>query len=174
MYSAVSWATVLTALTPKRAVGRVWIARALVAVLVVLLAVLLFTGTFARFVSDDGSWAWLQILLLIAVVLTIGAAWVMVAGTIALGRLDRLPPYLGAVAFTVLSLPLILGGLAIGLLLGIYLLLEDAPTGFKALRERRKKTKDPDAPRAERREAAQAAQALDVGAASAAIEVPQP
>jgi hypothetical protein len=74
----------------------------------------------------------------------------MLAGVVALGRADRLLPFLGAAAFTVVSLPLILGGLAIGVLLVAYLVVEDAPTGFKAFRRRRRTSRKPEAPRAER------------------------
>ena len=135
MYSAVSWATVLTVLTAKRATARIWLGRIMAALLVVAIVAALLTGAFDPFVSDDGSWAWLQIIAVVVVVTAIGSAWLMLAGVVALGRTDRLLPYLGAAAFTVISLPLIVGGLAIGLLLGVYLVLEDAPTGFKATPE---------------------------------------
>jgi hypothetical protein len=163
MYSAVSWATVLTVLTAKRATGRVWIGRAMAALLVVAIVVALLTGAFDPFVSDDGSWAWLQIAGIVVVVTAIGSAWLMIAGVVALGRADRLLPFLGAAAFTVVSLPLIIGGLAIGVLLVIYLVLEDLPTGFKAFRTRWKLGKTPGAPRAERKEAV--ARAVDAAAA---------
>ena len=163
MYSAVSWATVLTVLTAKRATARIWLGRIMAALLVVAIVAALLTGAFDPFVSDDGSWAWLQIIAVVVVVTAIGSAWLMLAGVVGLGRTDRLLPYLGAAAFTVISLPLIVGGLAIGLLLGVYLVLEDAPTGFKAFRKRWKLGKSPDAPRTERKEAV--ARAQEVAAA---------
>ena len=97
--------------------------------------------------------------------MAIGSAWLMLAGVVALGRADRLLPYLGAAAFTVVSLPLIVGGLAIGLLLGAYLVVEDAPTGFKAIRKRWKLGKSPDAPATERKEAVARAQEAAAGSA---------
>jgi hypothetical protein len=153
MYSAVSWATVITVITAKKATTRVWLGRLLAALFVVAVLVALFTGAFDPFVSDDGSWAWLQILAVIVGVVAIGSAWLILAGVVALGRSDRLLPYLGAAAFTVVSLPLILGGLAIGVLLASYLIVEDAPTGFKATRRRLKLGKSPGAPREERKAA---------------------
>ena len=158
MYSAVTWGTVLTVLTAKRATTRVWIGRALVALLVVAILAAFLTGAFDPFVSDDGSWAWLQIAGVVVVVTAIASAWLMIAGVVALGRADRLLPFLGAAAFTVVSLPLIVGGLAIGILLTCYLVLEDLPTGFKAFRKRWKLGKSPNAPRAERKEAVARAQ----------------
>jgi hypothetical protein len=164
MYSAVSWATVLTVLTAKRAISRIWLGRIMAALLVVAIVVALLTGAFDPFVSDDGSWAWLQVIAVVVAVMAIGSAWLMLAGVVALGRADRVLPYLGAAAFTVISLPLIIGGLAIGLLLGAYLVVEDAPTGFKAIRKRWKLGKSPDAPRTERKEAL--ARAQEAAAAS--------
>ena len=118
MYSAVSWATVITVITAKKATTRIWLGRLMAALFVVAVIVAaLFTGAFDPFVSDDGSWAWLQILAVVVGVMAIGSAWLILAGVVALGRADRLLPYLGAAAFTVISLPLILGGLAIGVLL---------------------------------------------------------
>jgi hypothetical protein len=158
MYAAVSWATVLTVLTAKSATPRIWLGRIMAALLVVAIVAALLTGAFDPFVSDDGSWAWLQVIAVVVAVVAIGSAWLMLGGVVALGRADRLLPYLGAAAFTVVSLPLIIGGLAIGLLLGAYLVVEDAPTGFKAIRKRWKLGKSPDAPRTERKEALARAQ----------------
>jgi hypothetical protein len=157
MYDAVSWATVLTVLTTRRANGGVWLARVLILLLVVALIVLLASGALGDLVDADGTARWFQVGAVVTVLFTIAAAWVMLCGALALGRADRLLPYLGAGGFTVLSLPLIVGGLAVGVLLVLYLLIEDIPSGLGNLRARLRQRGKPDNPRQQRLEATEQA-----------------
>lgn len=129
MWSAVSWATLVTSLWPGRSskgtlrkIGRVVVAAGGLAV-VALVALLWETGV-------------LRAVLLVLAGSTGLAAVVMVAGYIALGRWDRWLVYLAAFGMTVASLPLLVTGGVIGILLVLYLLFEDAFSGFRATRAR--------------------------------------
>ena len=128
MWSAVSWATLLTSLWPGRSskaalrtIGRVLVVAGAVAV--VALVALLWTGGIG------------SVLLVVGGATALAAA-VMVAGYVALGRWDRWLVYLAAFGMTVASIPLIVVGALIGILLVLYLLFEDAFSGFRATRER--------------------------------------
>ena len=150
MWSAVSWATLLTSLWPGRSskaaprtIGRVVVVAGALAVLA--LVVLLWPG-------GVGS------VLLVAGGATALAGVVMVAGYVALGRWDRWLVYLAAFGMTIASIPLIVVGAVIGILLVLNLLFEDAFSGFRATRARERRlwsrpSTAAETPRAERIEA---------------------
>jgi hypothetical protein len=121
MWSAVSWATIITSLIPGRrskpVAKRLGRAITIVAVVALLVALAL---------RHDGT--------ALAVALLGVPAAVIVGGTVALGRRDRVVPYAGAYVLTVLASPLLAIGLALALVLYVYFFVEDAFSGFPALR----------------------------------------
>lgn len=144
MWSAVSWATLFTSLWPGRArrAALRWIGRAVAvvgAVAVVVAAVV---------AASVIGW------LLGAIAF---GAVVMGGGYVALGRWDRWLVYLAAFGMSIASLPLVVVGAVIGVLLVGYLLFEDLFSGFRATRARVRrlwsKPSAPVTPREERMEA---------------------
>ncbi|MGH8986581.1 MAG: DUF1353 domain-containing protein [Acidimicrobiia bacterium] len=128
MWSAVSWATLLTSLWPGRSskaalrmTGRVIVVAGALAVLA--LVALLWPGGIGSVLFVVGG-------------ATALAAVVMLAGYVALGRWDRWLVYLAAFGMTVASIPLIVVGAVIAVMLALYLLFEDAFSGFRATRAR--------------------------------------
>ena len=154
MYSAVSWATVLTVLTAKKATTRVWLGRLMAALLVVAILVaaahrrlrplrerrreLGVAADRRRRRRRRGD--------------RVGVADARGRGGPRVAPIGSCPTSVRQRSRSS-RCPLILGGLAIGVLLASYLVVEDAPTGFKAIRKRWKLGKSPDAPRDERKEA---------------------
>jgi hypothetical protein len=121
MWTAVSWATLITSLVPgrrsksvARRVGRVIVVVALVAIVALLV------------VQHDRA-------AVVVAGLLVPAA-VLVGGTVALGRGDRVLPYLLAYGLTLLFSPLLALGLGLGLALYLYLFLEDLFAGLPAIR----------------------------------------
>ena len=136
MWTAVTWATLVTAIVPGRATNA---SRRVVAALVLVVTLVagwlaLRAGWWGDVVWGD--WAWLRgiacVWLIVAVVSLAGLA----AGYVALGRWDRWWDLLIVWGMTVASVPLVAAGLAIAALLVLYLLVEDAFNGFRSLRAR--------------------------------------
>jgi hypothetical protein len=121
MWTAVSWATLITSLVPGRRskpvgrrVGRVIVLAALVAIVALLVA----RHDLAALVVGG---------------LVVPAA-VLAGGIVALGRGDRVRPYVFAYGLTLLFSPLLALGLGLGLALYLYLFLEDLFAGLPAIR----------------------------------------
>jgi Protein of unknown function (DUF1353) len=138
MWSAVSWATLVTCLRTGRASKRAqtWAGRLLLAILVVGAIVLASLGTFDGIVEGLPGPTWLCIGIVAVLGTTALELAVLVAGYIAQGRWDRWLVYLGAFGFTAVSFPLIVTAAALTVLLGGYLLFEDAWSGFSGTRAR--------------------------------------
>ena len=121
MWGAVSWATLITALTPGRRSTPVsrWIGRILV-----ILAMLV--GLFALIAQHD-------LTAVIEAAVAIPAA-VIAGGTIALGRTDRILEYLAAFFLTMLFSPLLALGLVLGIALYAYFFVEDLFAGLPGTR----------------------------------------
>ena len=122
MWGAVSWATLITSLVPGRRsnpvlcrVGRIVTMVALIALLVTL------------FLRRD-------VAALVATLVLAPAAF-LAGGTIALGRRDRIGPYLGAYLLTLVFSPLLASGVVLGALLYLYFFFEDLAAGFPAIRK---------------------------------------
>ena len=67
--------------------------------------------------------------------LVLAPAAFTVGGTIALGRRDRIGPYLGASLLTLVFLPLLASGVVLGVALYGYFFLEDVFSGLPAIRK---------------------------------------
>ncbi len=134
MWSAVSWATLATCLRTGRASKRAQTlaGRLLLAVLVVGTIVLASVGTFDGTVDALPDPAWLRVGIVAVAGVTALELAVLVAGYLAQGRWDRWLVYLGAFGFTAVSFPLIVTAAVLSVLLGGYLLFEDAWSGFSA------------------------------------------
>jgi hypothetical protein len=137
MWSAVSWATIVSSIYPgpSKPTVRTWLARLILGVpaLALLLALLtLGPGPLLRPLWPHG-----QILRLLTIAAGVGVAalWVMVAGVVALGRADRLSTYLVAVLITAVASPLLAAGAAISLLFLLYVVVEEIATGCNGLRK---------------------------------------
>jgi hypothetical protein len=145
MWSAVNWATLFTSVWPGRRSRPVrrWLGRVLLLVGVVDVVLVVRTGV----IGDVGPVA-------LPVVAAGVAAVAMLAGFVALGRWDRWLVCLAGLGMTVASLPLLVAGGMVGLLLVFYLLFEDAFSGFSTLRHYRRRRAT--VPRAERIAAVQA------------------
>jgi hypothetical protein len=121
MWTAVSWATLFTSLTVGRESRRAnrWAGLGVLAAGIGL-AVAWFLG------ADPGGWSVL-----------VGAcafvALLLVAGTIALGRLRRVGSAFAIYPLTLLFSPFVVLGFVLAMVLVVYLLVEDAPT-FPATR----------------------------------------
>ncbi|HEX2241097.1 MAG TPA: DUF1353 domain-containing protein [Actinomycetota bacterium] len=121
MWTAVSWATLLTSLVPGRRSKPVlrWSGRAVAALAVVALAF------FALRRHDPVAY----------VAVGVGhPAGFLLAGAIGLGRADRVGAFLIVYVLTMAFSPLLAPGIVVGLVLYGYLLLEDAIAGFPAIR----------------------------------------
>lgn len=121
MWGAVSWATMMTSLVPGRRsnprlrwIGRIVVVVALVALLVALV------------VERD--------LETVVASIIVAPAVVMVGGTIALGRRDRVLPYVLAYLLTLLFSPLLAIGFALGVALYVFFFVEDVFAGLPATR----------------------------------------
>ncbi|MCU1351211.1 MAG: hypothetical protein JWM05_420, partial [Acidimicrobiales bacterium] len=112
MWGAVSWATLMTSLVPGRgsAPANRWIGRFIAA-----------AGVVASLANLAGHRD--RLALVVVVIGVLGA--VLVGGTIALKRPDRIVPYLGMGALTLLASPLLVIGAALGLVVYGYTFLED-------------------------------------------------
>lgn len=121
MWVAVSWATLITSLVPGRRSKSVLrqVGRAIVVVGLVALIVLLVVQHDVAAVVAAGS---------------LVPAAVLVGGTSALGRWDRVLPYLLAYVLTLLFSPLLALGLILGLALYVYFFVEDVFAGLPATR----------------------------------------
>lgn len=121
MWSAVSWATLMTSLVPGRRSKPVArkLGRALAVAAMAAAAVnLVIAANWAAL-----GWAGLVI-----------PAGVAAGGTVALGRSDRLGLYAGAYAMTVAFSPLLLMGGVVAVLLYVYLFIEDVLAGLPGTR----------------------------------------
>jgi hypothetical protein len=151
MWGAVSWATLWTSLWTGRASRPVlrWLGRAMLLVAAIAGGVLVWAGAVGLFVGG-GDWKWLRITALVIVAAAAVAGVVLAAGYVAQGRWDRWLVYLAAFGMTVASLPLLVAGATIALLLVFYVLFEDAFSGFRATRARLRRlfSKGPSAPTA--------------------------
>jgi hypothetical protein len=120
MWAAVSWTTLIMSFLPGRRDDPMrWVSRIVVA--------LALAAAIAGLVAEFG-----VITLIAAVVLVLGA--VDFGGLLALGRADRVLPYLVVLGVTIVFAPLLAMGVALGVVLYAYLLLEDALGGFPAIR----------------------------------------
>lgn len=121
MWAAVSWATLFTCLAvgrESRKVGRV---------LGMVVLVLSVVGLGTLLVTRWGTAAW-------AVVALATPAAVLLAGTIALGRRRRFVSAIAIYALTMVFSPLLLLGAGLGVVLLVYLVIEDVFEGFAGLR----------------------------------------
>lgn len=128
MWTAVSWATLVTSLRTGRSSrkGLQWVGRAVLLAGVAAAVVLFFTGRFGALLDLSLGWKWLRVVAL-AYVLWAGIALVVLAaGYVAQGRWDRGPVYLFALLLTVAALPLLAPLLILLLFLALFLLIEDA------------------------------------------------
>jgi hypothetical protein len=121
MWGAVSWATLITSLVPGRRsnpllrrVGRGIVALGLLALFAVVA------------VHRD--------LATLAATSAVGPAVVMAGGTIALGRRDRMFPYVLVYLLTLMFSPLLAIGLVLGVALYLYFFVEDVFAGLPATR----------------------------------------
>jgi hypothetical protein len=121
MWTAVSWATLLTSLVPGRRSKPVlrWVGRGAVLCSLVALAVL--------FALRPGRSSLAEVLLLLP-------AAVLVGGTLALGRGDRARTYPVVYVLTVVFSPLLAMGIVLGIALFGYLFIEDLVSGLPATR----------------------------------------
>jgi len=131
MWSAVSWATLFTSLWPGRGSKAAlrWTGR--IVALAGAVAVAVSVGLLVA-----GTAGWPRVLFLVLGGAIVLAGVVMAAGYVALGRWDRWLAYLAAFGMTVASVPLVVAGTVIGILLAFYLLFEDAFSGFRTTRAR--------------------------------------
>ena len=123
MWSAVSWATLLTSIVPGRRSKPLlrWAGRAILLAAVIAGALLAIAGGLDSIAAAAGA----------AIAF---AGTVLAAGYVAQGRWDRWLVYLAALGMTVASIPLVAAGIAIGVLLVFYLLFEDLFSGFRGTR----------------------------------------
>lgn len=141
MWSAVSWATLLTSLRTGRASKpRVlrWVGLAIVAAAAVLAALFFVWTGAAGSIVGDGGWRWLRTIVAVLVVLLVGAAAgvaaIIPAGYVAQGRWDRGPEYATAMAMTLVALPVLPVAAAAAIVSRLYYEPTARPT--KARRER--------------------------------------
>lgn len=121
MWGAVSWATVTTSLVPGRRSNPVlrWVGRVIVAIaLMALLVVLVVQRDLATLTASS----------------VVAPAVVIAGGTIALGRGDRVFPYVLAYLLTLMFSPLLAIGLVLGAALYLYFFVEDVFAGLPATR----------------------------------------
>jgi Protein of unknown function (DUF1353) len=137
MWTAVTWATLLTSLRTGRSSkgGLRWIGRGLLLAAGIAVLIVVVLGAPRVVLDASFGWAWLRVVVLVLVVWAALATSVLVAGYVAQGRWDRWLVYLAALAFTIVALPLLLPAAIAAFFLGLYLLLEDFPL-FKNLRRR--------------------------------------
>ena len=121
MWGAVSWATIITALLPGRRSNPFrWIARIFgVLALGTLAVVIIVQHDLATIVTSS-----------VAV-----SAVLLIGGIVAIGRADRVLPYALAYLLTLVFAPLIGIGVVLGIVLYLYLLVEDAFAGLPATRK---------------------------------------
>jgi hypothetical protein len=136
MWSAVTWATLVTSIVPGRSSNTI---RRVLAALVILAA--LTGGWFALGAgwwggAVDGGWAWLRVIVATWVAVAAATFAGLLAGYVALGRWERWWELLLVWGMTVASVPLLAAGLEVAVLLVLYLLFEDAFNGFRGLRTR--------------------------------------
>jgi hypothetical protein len=151
MWGAVSWATLWTSVWPGRSSRPIlrWIGRAMLLAAAPVAGLLVWMGAVGWFVGGAG-WKWLRITGVAIVAAAAVAGVLIAAGYVAQGRWDRWLVYLIAFAMTVASLPLLAVGVAIGFVLVIYVLVEDAFSGFRVTRARLRRlfSQQPPAPTA--------------------------
>ena len=122
MWGAVSWATIITALLPGRRSNPFrWIARIFGVLALGTLAVVMI-------VEHDDLAAIVTSSVAVSAVLLIG-------GIVAIGRADRVLPYVLVYILTLLFAPLIGIGVVLGLVLYGYLFVEDVFAGLPATRK---------------------------------------
>lgn len=156
MWSAVTWATLRRSLFPgrqtKRALQSIGVVIAIVAVLV---AAWIVARSLVGLVPDPTGGKWLTALLLGNAGAVVGAAGVMLAGYIAQGRWERWASYLAVLGMTVVFLPFLLAGLAVGVLATVYRTFEwlASAEARRKRREWKSRERARPSPRAERRAA---------------------
>jgi hypothetical protein len=137
MWSAVSWATLATALWPGRCSKRVlrWMGRAMLLLAAIAAGVLVWAGATGFFVGGS-DWKWFRITVLVIAAAVAIAGVLLAAGYVAQGRWDRWLVYIVALAMTIASLPLLALAAVIAAFLSLYLIFEDAFSESRTTRER--------------------------------------
>ena len=136
MWSAVTWATLLTSLWTGRATKPAlgWVGRFVLVAALVAFVILGCSGAWGSLIDHLPGPDWVQVATLTVIASTAFEATVLLAGSIAQGRWDRWLVSLAALGITAASLPLIIVGATIAILLVAYLLFEDVWSGFAATR----------------------------------------